>query len=518
MDNTCACGRGVNKAALFLLLLLLAVGACSRAQDPRPTATEVRSQSSDTPSAVRAEPTAGPVSEAGPGLVPYEAVASGLLDAGSGQEASTVPQVYTVVAGDTLSAIARRFGCDLQALIAANQLADPNALRVGQQLRIPTTEVVAIPSTHLLPNSEFVYGPAYVDFDTAAFVERQGGYLGNYTEWVSGELLSGPQVVDLIAHHYSVGPRLLLAVMELRSGWVTNPNPAGAALGANGSGSGLLSQQLAWAADKLNSGYYDWRGRGIAPLTWPDGTVSHYPPDLNAATAGLYHFFSLYGSRQAWEVLVGEGSGSFLETYRRLFGDPARYAVEPLIPADVVSPELVLPWARGETWFYTGGPHGAWNDGSAWAALDFVPDEGYLGCQAASAWARAAADGLVVYSGVGEVSLDLDGDGYEQTGWVLFYLHLATNGRVAEGTYLKQGDPVGHPSCEGGFSESTHLHFARKYNGEWIAADGPLPMVLSGWRFYSDGRQYDGTAVRGNEEREAAEARNASFNGLVADR
>jgi LasA protease len=522
MDNTCACRRGVNKAALFLLLLLLllAVGGCARKQDPRPTAEAARTLpgATDAPALVRAEPTTGPVSEAGPGLLPFESEPSTLPPAAGGQEAATAPQVYTVVAGDTLSAIARRFGCDLQTLIEANQLADPNSLRVGQQLRIPAMEVAGIPSAHLLPNSEFVYGPAYVDFDTAAFVKSQGGYLANYAEWVSGELLSGPEVVDLIAHHYSVGPRLLLAVMELRSGWVTNPSPAGQALGANGSGSGLLSQQLAWVADKLNQGYYDWRGRGIAPLSWSGGAVSHYPPDLNAATAGLYYFFSLYDNRQSWEVLVGDGPGSFLATYTRLFGDPARYAVEPLIPASVTSPELVLPWAQCETWFYTGGPHGAWNGGSAWAALDFVPDEGYLGCQPASAWARAAADGLVVYSGVGEVSLDLDGDGHEQTGWVLFYLHLASNGRVAEGTYLKQGDPVGHPSCEGGFSESTHLHFARKFNGEWIAADGPLPMVLSGWRFYSDGREYDGTAVRGNEKREAAETRDASFNGLVADR
>ena len=366
----------------------------------------------------------------------------------------------------------------------------------------------------------FVYGPAYVDFDTEAFVQKQGGYLAEYSEWLGGELLSGAEVVDLVAHHYSVGPRLLLAIMELRSNWVTGSagQVSSLPLGYNGGGWDLLSRQLAWAADELNRGYYDWRGRGIAPLSWPDGTVSHYPPDLNAATAGLYYFFSLDSDRPGWEVLVGDGPGSFREAYRQLFGDPARYAVEPLIPADTAIPELVLPWARGEDWFYTGGPHGAWSEGSAWAAVDFVPDEGFLGCQAATSWARAAAGGLVVYSGTGEVSLDLDGDGYEQTGWVLFYLHLATDGRVTEGTYLKQGDPVGHPSCEGGFAESTHLHFARKYNGEWIAADGPLPLVLSGWQFFSDGKEYDGTAVRGGEERVAAEARDHSLNGLRTDR
>ena len=518
MNGSYARGRGMNKAVLFLLVLLLAVGGCSREQDPTPVGGEVRPSPGKTPAAARVEPTNAPASEAGPGLLPLEAPQS--EPGGAGAQPSPAPQVYTVVAGDTLSAIARRFGCNLQSLIDTNQLVDPNALRVGQQLRIPTLEVVSAPSTRLLPNSEFVYGPAYVDFDTEAFVQKQGGYLAEYSEWLGGELLSGAQVVDLVAHHYSVGPRLLLAIMELRSDWVTGSAGQVSALpmGYNGGGWDLLSRQLAWAADELNRGYYDWRGRGIAPLSWPDGTVSHYPPDLNAATAALYYFFSLDSDRPGWEVLVGDGPGSFLEAYRQLFGDPARYAVEPLISANTAIPELVLPWARGEDWFYTGGPHGAWSEGSAWAAGGFVPDEGFLGCQAATAWARAAAGGVVVYSGTGEVSLDLDGDGYEQTGWVLFYLHLATEGRVTEGTYLKQGDPVGHPSCEGGFAEATHLHFARKYNGEWIAADGPLPLVLSGWQFYSDGKEYDGTAVRGDEERVAAEARDHSLNGLLADR
>jgi hypothetical protein len=166
-------------------------------------------------------------------------------------------------------------------------------------------------------------------------------------------------------------------------------------------------------------------------------------------------------------------------------------------------------------WYYTGGPHGGWNDGSAWAAVDFVPDEGYLGCQVASSWERASAAGLVVYSQDGEVLIDLDGDGHEQTGWILFYLHVASDGRVPVDTHVKQGDPVGHPSCEGGFSESAHLHFARRYNGEWIAADGPLPLVLSGWQFYSSGAQYDGTAVRAGEQRTACECRNEQFNGLT---
>ena len=123
-----------------------------------------------------------------------------------------------------------------------------------------------------------------------------------------------------------------------------------------------------------------------------------------------------------------------------------------------------------------------------------------------------------MYSDHGEVKIDLDGDGHEQTGWVLFYLHVGSQDRVPVGTYVQPGDAIGHPSCEGGFSESTHLHFARKYNGEWMAAGGPLPLVLSGWQFHSNGSSYDGTATRDGQERTACECWQEDYNGFLADR
>ncbi|MBN1661207.1 MAG: LysM peptidoglycan-binding domain-containing protein [Anaerolineae bacterium] len=498
--------RRILAVSFFLALLL---GACARHQEATPAVDATRESTSGATAAARATPL--------PGQTP--APVGGMAEVGVPPQPSPPPQVYVVQSGDTLSAIAARFGCSVDALARANTMANPNALSVGQVLQIPSTEMETGPTLRLLPNSEFVYGPAYVYFDTTAFVTSQSGYLAGYYETVSGETLTGPQIVDLVAHHYSVGPRLLLAIMELRSGWVTNPGPTtGAAMGYTGSGWDRLSQQLAWAADALNKGYYDWRGRGVEAITWPDGTATQYASSLNAATAGIQYFFSLDNDKGEWLRLVGDGPDSFLAVYQQLFGEPSSHAIEPLIPATVTCPELSLPWAEGELWYYTGGPHGAWSDGSAWAAIDAVPDEGYLGCQAAAAWARAAAPGLIIYSHNGEVMVDLDGDGHEQTGWVLFYLHVATDGRVPVGTHVDRGDPIGHPSCEGGFSQSTHLHFARKYNGEWIAADGPLPLVLSGWRVHAAHTAYEGTITRGSQERTACECREPEFNGLVGER
>jgi LasA protease len=81
---------------------------------------------------------------------------------------------------------------------------------------------------------------------------------------------------------------------------------------------------------------------------------------------------------------------------------------------------------------------------------------------------------------------------------------------------VRAGDRLGHPSCEGGFSNSTHLHIARTYNGRWVAADGSIPFVFSGWVSQGLGREYDGLLVRGDSVKEACECRE-EWNAITAD-
>jgi LysM repeat protein len=47
------------------------------------------------------------------------------------------PFIYTVQEGDTLTAIAQTYGVSVEDIVAANNLADPNALQIGQTLIIP---------------------------------------------------------------------------------------------------------------------------------------------------------------------------------------------------------------------------------------------------------------------------------------------------------------------------------------------------------------------------------------------
>ncbi|MEA3376639.1 MAG: LysM peptidoglycan-binding domain-containing M23 family metallopeptidase [Chloroflexota bacterium] len=429
-------------------------------------------------------------------------------------------ETYTVRAGETLSLIASVYGCSVVEIVLANNLSSADAVQAGQILRIPTMATRTGPTLKLVPDGEMVYGPATVDFDLEGFVAGQDGYLATYTDQVEGQVRTGAEIVQLVAQRFSVGPRVLLALLEFQSGWVTQAQPAGGTLvypmgHVEGYQEGLFNQ-LSWAAVRLNEAYYGWKRGDWKTVRLLDGTRIGLAPGLNAGTAGVQNCLARVSANEGeWRARVGEGG--FLATYTVLFGNPFAYTVDPLVPHDLEQPEMRLPWPSGETWYLTGGPHGGWADGSGMAALDFVP-AGRLGCAPAPDWSTAAAPGLVVRSENGEVVIDLDGDGFEQTGWTFLYLHIYTEGRVEAGAWVEQGERIGHPSCEGGFADATHLHFARRYNGEWIPAGaGACPMVLSGWTPHEAEMPYDGTVTRGNQERVAAECWDDDLNGLTSD-
>jgi hypothetical protein len=52
------------------------------------------------------------------------------------------------------------------------------------------------------------------------------------------------------------------------------------------------------------------------------------------------------------------------------------------------------------------------------------------------------------------------------------------------------------------------VHVARKFNGEWIAADGSIPFNMDGWISTGDGIEYNGFLSRGSQVIEAWDSAN----------
>ena len=430
---------------------------------------------------------------------------------------ATVNSTYTVRRGDTLSGIAAAVGATVEELLALNNLRNPDRLQEGQELVVALPISGHAPSIKLIPDSEVVYGPSVVKFDLDAFIASRPGYLARHAEEVNGEMLTGVAVVERVAEQYSVNPRLLLALLEYTGGWVDNPEPAGDQmqwpLGFKRTNIQGLYIQLVWAAARLNEGYYGWRLGNRLWLRLDDDTRAFMGNGINAGTAGLQNYLAAISTRPVWLDVLGEGSQAFIQTYRKLFGNPWQYDIGPIVPAGAKQPELSLPWAKSEVWLFTGGPHSAWGNGTPWGALDFTPQT-VAGCTELSEWVTAVADGVITRSRWGEVVQSLDPSGDERIGWSLLYLHISADDRVSVGAKLKRGDRIGHPSCEGGVSTGAHVHLVRRYNGEWLNAVGDIPFNLGGWSVTEGDAEYDGTLSRDKLTREACECKEVGVNGI----
>ena len=486
---------------LIGLALLITGGCAQRSPDLIPASTllaEAVPTESSSGASVLSAPSV-PTAKAAPPTTPTPRPTR--------QPPEQLSRTYTVQSGDTLSAIATVLDVSIEELMQVNGLTDAHQLSIGQVLQIPMKVTTVGPPDVLIPDSELVYGPGYSNFDVAAETSQLPGWFNSYSELMAnGETLTAAEIVTLVSQEYSVGPRVLLTLLEMEGGWLTNPDPTPQArlypLGYERDGWDGLAAQLMWAADNLNEGFYGWLHETLWTVRLNDGSYIQFHPGLNSGTAALQQLLAQGADYETLAVRLQ----AFDATYRQLWGNPFAYAVEPLLPPETQAPTLSLPWAEGETWYYTGGPHGGWGDGSAWAALDFATREQNLGCYPSSLWVRAAAPGAIVMSRDGMVLQDLDGYQRLTTGWVLLYMHMAAEGRVGAGATVETGDPIGHPSCEGGFSNASHLHFARRYNGVWIAAEHPSwPLVLGGWAAGNGERPYDGTLSRGDVVKTAQE-------------
>jgi len=407
---------------------------------------------------------------------------------------------YTAQTGDTLVALAARFNTTVDEIFQANPQIprDATTMPPGMPMKIPIYFLALWASPFkIIPDHVFINGPTMIGFNTSAFLESQPGWLKKYRVYASGKWRSGGEMVDFIAINYSVSPRLLLALLEYQGGALTQPEPPVKKnlLGFTRRYWENPYLQLVIAANTLNNGYYGWRTGELIEFEGLDGILIRPDPWQNAASVSVQYYFSRIFAGDKYTLATGPQG--LIQTYENFFGNPWNDTTV-IIPGSLRQPDFQLPFQSDQTWYYTGGPHTGWGTGEPLAAIDFAPPSDKSGCFIAEEkyFATAMADGLVVRSGIDGVALDLDKDGDERTGWVIFYLHLAAKQRALLGAELKAGDLIGYPSCEGGHATGSHIHFGRKYNGEWIIADSPIPLKMSGWITNNGLREYLGTLTK----------------------
>jgi hypothetical protein len=390
------------------------------------------------------------------------------------------PLPYTTQSGDYVESLAAHFNTTPEEILAANpSLPVSTTLPIGLPIGVPSYYTPLIgPTYKMLPDSEFVYGPAQRDFDPDAYLATTGGSFKDLQAFAGGQQRTVGQTLTYVAQRWSINPRLLIALAEWRSGAVTGQVPSNEIFGPLPRGvSRDWYPQMTWMAEQMSVGYYGWRIGDLTTLMLPGDYTSRIDFYQNAGTVGLQYLFSQLYDREGFER--ASGPVGFGATYRRLFGNPWPAEV-PVLTGELVQPPMALPFAINREWNLTGGPHPAWGRRLPWGAIDFAP-AGVSGCASTSEYALAVGDGVIARAGENTAVLDLDGDGYEGTGWIVIYFHMAEEGLIAPGARVSVGDPIGNPSCEGGSATGTHLHISRRYNGEWLPAGGIVPFNLGGW-------------------------------------
>lgn len=456
---------------------------------------------------------------------------------------ATTPGQHIVQGGDTLSQIASDNNVSLQYLISINSIPNPDLLEVGQIIYLPDAPSTSTLNFQIVPDSRLVRSRSASAFDLNSFIASQPGIIRNITDTVTtrladgsalDEILGSASIIERVSLEYSIDPRIFLVFLEYRANWLSQINvaedlqsfPLISAVQSSGFDRDGLYQQLSWLGNELNRGYYNAKYRGANILEFEDGTRQFYNDSLNAATISLQYTLALNNTSSQWLFDVSEQG--FSSVYQQYFGDPFVDEIE-ITPLNLTQPILNLPFKQGDVWRFTGGFHGGWGSGSAWAALDFAPPDdrkdGDAFCYTSAYPITAVSDGKIVRSSRGVIVLDLDGDNDESTGWTILYLHISADASVAVGQDVSAGDTIGYASCHGGFSTATHLHIARRYNGEWIPADCANcstsivtpPFVMGDWLAIGlRNQQYQGYMenVADNRRVVAEQGRNVKINEI----
>jgi hypothetical protein len=349
-----------------------------------------------------------------------------------------------------------------------SQLRIPVALAPGNLLKIPTYQLEF--DTSLVSDGQFVWGPNVGDFDIGAYLAERGSPLEPFA----------PDI-ELWASYSSVNPKVLMAILELRHGWVS-----GIAFSIP---EDEVRSTIEDTAMGLATTFYEhlhtWGARRPAftpvPTFGPsiqlqDGSVAAVDPSQSSGTVALLAAMAADISSAGYESKFTGATWDFRTIFGAMFPESDPLDISNEIDPQASPPDTLfqLPFPLGAEWVAS-GPH-SWNGGSwppPFSSIDFFTGGGSCSSPP-NQYAVAAAYGTVNRPYGYSCWLEIDHGG----GWVTSYYHLQN---------LYSGAPIGRDgklgtiaceTCAGGFATGPHVHFSLKYNGAYVSLEGAK---FSGW-------------------------------------
>lgn len=331
-------------------------------------------------------------------------------------------------------------------------------------------------------------------YDVQAFLDRQPGVLKSYRE---GRYRAA-QVIEGYATYYNLDPRILLALLELVPGLVTDPAPPEETLarpfgvdGPNG-----FAAQIDWVSREVRAGFgpYD-----KAPeVRFSDGGTTVLPLNQDPSVVAIQRLLARGRAEADWRVL----KDGYEPLFVRLFGQKP----ETVTPSPTIAtgrPFLRLPWASvypnvaGDP--LAGKPvrmtHSSYFD-HVYPTVDLGSDgndfivtydnrgavsynshdanDYYFNDRPTGTPIVAAADGMAyAYTARGNGVVIRHGGafaGYETVYWHMDALEQKFDGNIdtGVGVPVQAGDYLGTSGKTGFVVGGAHLHFEVRRNGRQV--------------------------------------------------
>jgi LasA protease len=309
-------------------------------------------------------------------------------------------------------------------------------------------------------NQMFLYGRDAEAFDVE-----------NYLALNAPALRSKAEVITHWAGYYSINPKVVLALAEMKSGVLTAPNkrnlqaPFGDLSRARG-----FDKQLRDVLHKLSQNFYGFEGRQRTG----DKRMA-MQSNVNGATAAIVGTLAAPATRIG-AAEQGASLDAFTQQFKSLFREDAdkvlaMEAEVPMAAMAMVPPTnmMQMPWRQGYSW-KSNGAHS--HTGSGWPLSSIDVSYDWPGWGALTYSVTAAHAGTVQVLSRCQVRIT------NPNGWATNYYHMDQI-QVSNGQWVTANTKLGVYAssrnaalCQGGSSTGPHLHFSLLNNGRYVSLQG----------------------------------------------